>query len=568
MFYILFLLRFLASLTSSDFNNATSCVCAVDPNACNPYCCCDPNCNSDQIAQFDFCLPESLGTARISCDPTGRVTQPNIGSINTVVINNVTCYIIAGEDIGDTITQLDASQFGLSNFSELTLPSANTTRYDPNIVDYQVGDYLLMNDYTESGTNNTGDIIYLPMGIGSSDCNAMLPLLYGVPYPNYTCRVPEAQGHTGGPYKDHIQRSIILSNVFSRDGYTTLFSNRGGDNIDSSFVDTSNQTLLYVQYLFQYDPENGSISYYTLRRQNTPQEAVVNGASNTNFVVFGHEVYFSESSVDTTGLQNYPFGNMAYYYGVPVMVAVYPISDTLFDDGLQRQPLTLNNEDVLFGVNASYVTYINNFFVTTGQVQDPTTCQYDGYSAEIVTQLEGMNISYCNLRTQLYPSAFDRTVNAHVRGFVFNTYGNVFSVYYAGHSFTTNHNATLTSWHVTDQVSIPTAQWTFFYKRMNTRSTPLFVLQNLTVSVGLPTVITPDATGNVLTKIDVVFIEIDDNGNHYSKQLADPYSGKLSMIFDTFFSSSRDSIRTIGIFFCFALLGTIWCWYMCFFYIE
>ncbi|OHS95237.1 hypothetical protein TRFO_02214 [Tritrichomonas foetus] len=564
MLFLSLLPLFSHSLNEASFTNVNSCVCAIKQNQCNPYCCCDPNCPS--TLNFSFCLPESLGSAKISCDPSFRIDKPNIAAINQIEINNVTCYVVDGEDTGSTIINFPPQDFGLDNFSQITDIPVNTTRFDPNVTEYQVGDYLLLSPFETT----VGKITYLPVGVGSSTCNTMVPFRFGVNYPNYTCRVPKVDSTSQNPYANYIRDSVLLEYVSSRDGHSIIFGNgeSGGFTIDSSFSSQINQVLLYVQYLYQYNATEGNVSFFQVIRSNNPADAKIQGVSNNDFLVFGHQVFFSESAIDTTGNQEFQFGNMAYYYGVPLMVAVYPITDTLFDSLLQRQPLTINNENVLFGVNSSFVIQLSGIKQTT----DPGNATACGFTFEpnqtILDQLNQSKIDYCQIRKTLYPTAYNNLINERVAAYVFNTYGNAFSTYYANHNFGTNFYATLDSWHISNNIKYPTAQWTFFYKRFNTKSTPLYTLMNLTVSVGLPSNITYNEDGTTMGMINVVFIELDDNGNLFQKQETEPYSGKLSMVFDTFFVKDSDALRTIGIFFCFALLATIWCWYMCFFYIE
>lgn len=68
------------------------CVCDVTWGACDPFCCCDPDCTKETVATFEYCLPQQYGFPHIDyCYPSNSgASLKRINNIDSKYIDRVT----------------------------------------------------------------------------------------------------------------------------------------------------------------------------------------------------------------------------------------------------------------------------------------------------------------------------------------------------------------------------------------------------------------------------------------------------------------------------------------------
>ena len=65
--------------------------------------------------------------------------------------------------------------------------------------------------------------------------------------------------------------------------------------------------------------------------------------------------------------------------------------------------------------------------------------------------------------------------------------------------------------------------------------------------------------GPVMATLEIEFVELTEDGaGVFEPEGEEEYSSDLSMVFDVFFVSLADSLETIGICACIAILATVW----------
>lgn len=551
---LLILIPFITSLDEELFlSEVHPCICATDNNSCNPYCACDPLCTDEQKQHFTFHLPERFGSNKISCDPDNNIDKTNLDSIHTVEINGVTCYVIDNDDSGEKIINYTPEDFGLDTFiSPAEIPDTIPESFNDSIATvYKDNDHLYVS-YTDY-EKDTG-FLFVPIGIGSSICNAAIPVLVNHSLPQYKCLLP---------------KNVDISNL----AYELLFvkvNDRTGQNIptpgyEGLFEDFifSKSNVLSLRYTFQYEDNN--ITYYKINLEPISRQ-------NYNLAVVQTQVFFS-NQVSTHQDIEYEIKYMGYYYGVPIMAASEVI-DTFIKQS--RTALLVGTDDfaVPFGVKSTYVINIekipNDMIQTDGYVNFISNITSDDYPD---------NYQYgIKLQAMLNPSIIkeDNGRISFIEPHIYRSYGIAYDPTIPYHRIDmelcpiNDSNCTNSACCKIIKDTTASSTWTFYYSKYNNDQQPIYLLQNGKVNITLPGDWNTTWYSNRIEKviINTVFVEVDYNGNPIIPEEVEFYSGKLSMVFDVFFRSNQDALKTIGIFFCFALLGTIWCWYMCFFYIE
>ena len=168
MFSFILILQTKSSI-ADEFSNTKPCDCDLT-NKCDPYCCCDKDCNSSTISSFKehFCIPQSpVSTMKITCDTKNRIS--NSKYVDSFVVNDkIKCYYVE-KDLGekDKIKNYDAQELGLENFEDF-LPTSNLP----------VENALNSSEYPPL----KGVYGYTAFGIGSRSCNSLYLVRKGVEY--------------------------------------------------------------------------------------------------------------------------------------------------------------------------------------------------------------------------------------------------------------------------------------------------------------------------------------------------------------------------------------------------
>lgn len=538
IFLILPLISF--SLNEAYFENQENlenqCICAVKSNECSPYCYCDPHCTSEQKEEFNFYLSESYSLYKIACDPHDRIDKINLNSIEKHLINGNNCYLIKGKEYGKKISNLNSLDFGLANFSHLTYSTFTQNVNNYFEVDSNVS-YKDKEKIIGSFSTSKPHYFYLPIAIGSSCSNALIPIRFNVSYPNYTCRFSSPSNLT---QRHYFPQNLVIEYIADR------IEDPNNQVYFHGFLDTlleinNPHTFLNLQYIFEVNLTNSSIINVTLKV--IPSTSSFQPSSN--FAGISSQVFFGENinQLDNT----YTPLSMGYYYGCPLMADSSNDPDLTSFDVSNRQPIQIDSNDVLFGINSTII----KIFRSENNANSNT---YDiSYIRKELPNMPDIQIN------QIINNMFPRYKYIH------KSYGSVIagrdtSLFVENPELFGPNNT-----HISNDHTFPIAYWTFYYKKFNNESNPIFMIQKF-----IPSLVLPSNTNLEHTKgmIKVVFIELDDNGKISSDEEVRFHSGKFSTLFDFFFMDESDALNTIGIFFCFAIIATIWSWYSCFFYIE
>lgn len=515
------LLLFFLPLNSFSFDESyfdgpiNQCICAVIPDQCNKNCKCDPHCTKEQKDQFDYSLPETFSNNKIGCDPNNRIDKTNLNSINKEIINGVNCYSIKGKENGKKITNYNAKDFGIENFSDAVLPPFDPKNKYIYERSYRKGDKLIGVSTQTSDTSKK--YFYLPIAIGSSTSNALMPILAGYSYRKYSSRINSSRPIS------YLSRIAYIKSVFDQTGEKDWLNFTLSKNFNRE-ADKAGKFLLF-QYIFpfQYDAED---IYFANKTHDIIVKATpdIKGYEKIDdlpddFLSFSFEVYFGDRAnyIDN----EYQDVNMGYYYGVPIMGQDGNAS-TLSDlFGGSRKNLQVNNEtDVLFGVNSTIIVKPNNNDLT-------------------------------RLMMPLYTKLYETFGNVYVPNME-NRDANDFLI--DATEYTPENSST----------SLAVAEWRFYYVQAF-KDKPLYRLKKFNATLKKPN------QGEVESVLfNISFYEIDSEGKrvYYPKYDEKFLSLNYSAIFDVFFRDESETLETTGVFLCFALIGTIWCWYSCFFYIE
>lgn len=133
---------------------------------------------------FSFCLPNEINSPNlISCDPNSRISKSRFAE--QIQIGEIFCYSL-NVDLTekDDLSNLDFSQYGVSNFQDI-LPQPKIRPLEPDVNndqhEYLTDEKIKFNITTSDESDNiTLDYLYLPVGIGSFFCNALIPLKIGM----------------------------------------------------------------------------------------------------------------------------------------------------------------------------------------------------------------------------------------------------------------------------------------------------------------------------------------------------------------------------------------------------
>lgn len=536
---------------SSSFNEAyfenqeNQCICAIKTHECNTYCDCDPFCTIEQKDEFNkyFQLPESFVSYKIACDPHNRIDKTNINSISKEIIDGVACYSIKEKEYGKKIINFSPKDFGLDIFDHsVDNPLIHNKFVDNNTTPYQIGDKLIGYHFLDD--DKYYQYFYLPVAIGSIIANAFLPIRFGISYPNYTCRLFFNQSIYPRAY---VIENLTIQNIISRNlSHSTLVANLGFfpllfnlNELIYSFFD--------FQYIFKVNFTTNTVDNVSIKfisQRGTFQEGI-DDQDLPSSIDFSSKVFFRENANEFDNI--YQALPMGYYYGVPLIADIRNDDDVkpYFFNIEKRTPIKENSEDILFGVNATIIKfYDEDNYSSIDKVYNYSYLLDEGFDEKVIKQI----------LFGLFPPY----------KYIHKSYGSIVAspdtCFYIDRISTFNSLNTDLSY----DLQFPIAYWTFFYKVFNNESAPVYLLQKFVPSLALPRKLDENKKQGM---IKVIFIELDSKGNIYSKEEERFHSGKFSILFDFLFVES-DSLKTISVFFCFAILGTIWSWYTCFFYIE
>ena len=495
----LFLYPFIIfSLDENYFDSQVSqCICAVKPNECNPYCSCDPFCTNEQKSNFTFYLPETFSTNKIACDQKNRISKINLNSIKEELPN---CYSIDGKENGKKIENYSPVDFGIDDFSK----AIDSPFYQEN--------FDIKNDtYSEKqliiGSNLfTIQNIYIPIAVGSSVSNALIPFRFKMSLPNYSCII-----HNENPIS-YITSIAFIENLTSPNGIDLITRYNFFSSLRSD-VRRNKYRFLDIQYIFQMDEEELYIENISMKKIGDSRSIE---DLPTEFLYFTSRVYFGPDSLSSSDTK-YSSIDMGYYYGTPIMVEDGDANDLNSPPfGNDRRPLQVNSEDILFGVNTTIILPINK----------------TNYDNQITPDC-----------AKIYKS------------FGYIIMRNNFKYFISSKNINTTKD---------DKFRYPIAHWNFYYMKFNNESVPIYLLQHFNGTRHEPNNIEKCET----LMIHINFYEIDHDAHLKVDEEIRFHSHSYSTLFDFLFRDTLESLETIGLLFCFGIIGTIWCWYVCFFYIE
>lgn len=519
IFTLLFFLHvFSFSFDESYFDGQINqCLCAEKPNQCNKYCLCDPFCTDEQKKQFEFYLPETYSNSKIGCDPKNRIDKTNLNSIKKEIVNGVNCYSIEGNENGKKITNYNLEDFGFSDFSEVVESHFVYDKFIYNNSSYKFGEKIIGNSTQTSGSEKEFQYFYLPIAIGSSTSNALLPVLAGYSYPRYNSRV-----NTDDPLA-YISSIAFIGCVFDPTGENVWLNFPLREDFNTDIRRSRNKKFFHFQYIFSFPsdiPEGYNASdEHNISIKVTSNDYGVGELLPTTFLSFSFEVFFGERAnfIDN----DYQDASMGYYYGVPIMVELGD-PKTAEDLYMNRTSLQIvDGVDVLFGVRSTIVV--------------------DREVGDLLEQMKPRNKT------------------------LYTTFGNIWgrSQDISKLLINASYESCYNDVYIDPDSKTAVAEWYFHYTVFKDR--PIMILSGFQANLRRP-----ENNDNKIEKIIFEINFIDDNNNNEDdkENPAKFLSLNYSAIFDVFFRDESETLETTGVFLCFALIGTIWCWYSCFFYIE
>ncbi|KAH0794755.1 hypothetical protein GPJ56_001302 [Histomonas meleagridis] len=469
------------TIDESIFLGQSQCDCIQNEGECNPYCCCDPYCTEDQKSSFSFCLPEKPGPISISCDPNGRIKSTNINSIHQIIINGINCYYVDEQGNNDIIHNYNFSDFGIQNLQDLVDQPYRLPEYGRSRTSYESGEPLNFVDTTTSKTVNT----YLPIGIGSSQCNAYIPILYGNSYPQTECQLVDEDAD-----RDNFMAwNTIFQNlqVYSTPENLIPISPTGQNDVVSYAPFTSR---MYLSLDF-----TNTISQYALNYiQTWPFNLKVNGLA-----ILETRISFRSS---ISGGTSYDPGETGYHVNLPVMY--WDQQSTIQFSNAYRRPLYVGGSSVIFGVDSFILIPLTNPTQET-LIQSCLPV----YSSDPQTLLQ-----------------------------IFASYGNIIS----GSDIRINVSSTNRS---SATVTKPFARWTFMYKKFGTSNKYVNLITKLDAQLVYPETLDSVTSATV----EIKFIELNDSGDGVLEIEEDKlYSASFSMIFEFLFNNIEQGIKVLLVF--------------------
>lgn len=337
----------------------------------------------------------------------------------------------------------------------------------------------------------------IPTAFGSRECNMFLPVAYQLYFPESVCTLPD-------PSADPAWETEMP--LFFDDGNRAMY-----------FALNPNSTATGTQNMIKYDPStippgstanlslligqgNGQVQSITMTRNSAT------GFGNVNGIFVSSVLDSAASSPGYSGVKS------GYYVG-SIVRQRYPTTD----DGSTPTPLTFGTQqNILFGVNAVY----------TSSFQSIT-------EANTTLTLTDKHI-WATLGNIVQDSAQNNLKNAPIIP-----------------------NVILTDM-PTDTTNPPRGRWTFMYRKFGYSHKWFYAIVAVQAEVYLSR--PPAGTdAKVTAQLEAVFTELtEDCSAKYIPQGAPEYKPSLSIVFDVFFERKTDSLETIGVLACFAILGTIW----------
>ena len=486
-----------SAIDETQFANGKFCECAVNPGQCNPYCFCDPYCSDFEKSTFTFALPEQNSPADISCDPSGFIAKKNGAVVQEITINGVKCYLLVENPANmPKLTSYTPADFGLQDWSQL----ASVPRNDSTMTAQQYFDYDAIR-LTPNGTDWFMGLI--PTAFGSRECNMFLPVAYQLYFPESVCTLPERA--TGATW----------------DGEMPLFFGTEGIDRATYFASNPNSTAAVEQNKITVTnpstvptditvPANLSLIIEQGFGQVQKITMTFNSASGYVNKVNGINGIFVSSVLDSTS-SSAGYDNVKSGYYVGSIVRERDTSTTATDVGTTTTPLKFGSQNILFGVNAVYTSSVT------------TTAE-----ANTTLSLSGKEI-WASLGNIVQDSAQTGLQNAPIVP-----------------------NVTITDASTTDTANPPRGRWTFMYRKFGYSHKWFYAIVAVQSEVYLS-----GATG--AAQLETVFTELtEDCSAKYIPPGEPEYKPSLSMVFDVFFERKTDSLETVGVLACFAILGTIW----------
>ena len=159
----------------------------------------------------------------------------------------------------------------------------------------------------------------------------------------------------------------------------------------------------------------------------------------------------------------------------------------------------------------------------------------------------------------LSPSPGNETLTMSTLGGIWATLGNIVQL----SNDTTLQNAPIIPQIVytdgtTDTVNPSRARWTFMYRKFGYSHMWVYGIVAVRCEVYL--------SGVDIAQIETVFIELTENCSARYIPPGEPeYVPSLSMVFDVFFERQSDSLQTVGVLACIAILATVWAYLVFYF---
>jgi hypothetical protein len=509
--FALLLVNIASDIDDSMFVNGVVCACAVRPDECSPYCCCDPRCTQTQKDSFSFCLPEHLGDSRIACDSRGYIARKNLQSIYEYTIQGQTCYAIAhNASSGNLIESYKPADFSLGGYSDFITAISLPQEPHPNRSAFANGEVL--NWRHANGTDVVVQAIFLPVAFASTSCNLLRPIRYGEYFPMTFCRLLPS----GDVKRERFQSLVPVAfevgfEYFSAPDRDAVPADQWvfiKERANYSGIQFGSSESWMVSFNLEWT--SGRIDRFSANYRPVPTPDIPG-----TFLSVGFEV----QPPDGGGVDKLRTG---YVIGGPILIV--PTSDPLATKSDPSHVLKIGTSTVLFGVSSIYSFAANS-------------ADHLNMTADDGQQIQSIWASYSDIIRKSGGPGNNR-VPVHRELFI------------------------------DESATVPRARWTFVYKKFGTWETPVNLLVNVSVDVARPSGWPLQSSPNATLKIETVFTEVDDNGSPVSRMGEKEYTPDWNMIFAFFFMTPDHAIRTLGVATCIALLAIVWVYYVLLFDVD
>lgn len=497
MINLLFVALARSAIDESQFSKGKFCQCAVIPGQCNPNCFCDPLCTDAQRETFTFALPEHPGDAKISCDPYNYISKVNSDSVQEITINGVKCYVVQEDpETMEKVKSYTPADFGLTDFNDFVTRPFIQDVMDKERYTYNNGEPIMFSG--EPDRDGEFGAFFIPVAFGSRFCNYLLPLAYNRYFPYSRCRVKSS-----GTLQSYLGQHL----ADERDG-TTFFATDPNRTVEALPVTVNTVTF----------PQHVQDMNFTIIGSGGHVSSIW---KDIDAIVDREEAYDYEhyGSIIGCGVNNSrgvvaPGANNAgetsgYFIGGPIRLATSSSPTEKV-----RDYLTINNEQVKFGVSTTYIFQANEADFNEAFLGNRTTLWA---SFGNIVDSPGMDVGNIEIRPTFHEQQGSGS-DVKVR-------------------------------------------WTFLYRKFGYHHKWIYLLVSADVDVILPAESGTSDTP-VMVTVETVFTELTEDGSAaYIPPGEEQYTSSISMIFDVFFTRTSDTLKASGAIFGMTLLAIIWAYY-------